>query len=98
MTNRKGARANRSHCSQRPFDACAGKSFIANSPAMMWRKRIFFLCALVLIFALNAWCQDAAESQAVRPSGVAGRVRKGKEVAAKDTDDDDVESPPAGKA
>src|SRR5438132_7550008 len=97
MTNRKGARANRSHCSQRPFDACAGKTFIANSPAMMWRKRIFFLCALVSIFALNAWSQEAADSQAVRPSGVAGPVRKAKAVTAKDTEDADVESTPARK-
>src|SRR5437762_3793479 len=97
MTNRKGARANRSHCTQRPFDACAGKSFIANSPAMMWRKRIFFLCALVSIFALNAWGQEAADSQAVRPSGVAGPVRKAKAVTAKDTEDADVESTPARK-
>src|SRR5437588_11363300 len=97
MTNRKGARANRSHCTQRPFDACAGKSFIANSPAMMWRKRIFFLCALVSIFALNAWSQEAADSQAVRPSGVAGPVRKAKAVTAKDTEDADVESTPARK-
>lgn len=78
-------------------DACAGKTFIANSPAMMWRKRIFLLCALVSIFALNASSQDAAESQAVRPSGVAGPVRKAKAVTAKDTDDEDVESTPARK-
>ncbi len=64
---------------------------------MMWRKRIFFLCALVSIFALNAWSQEAADSQAVRPSGVAGPVRKAKAVTAKDTEDADVESTPARK-
>ena len=60
---------------------------------MMWRKRIFFLCALVSIFALNAWSQDAAESQAVRPSGVAGPVRKAKAVKSKQSADADVEGP-----
>ena len=64
---------------------------------MMWRKRIFFLCALVSIFALNAWSQDAADSQAVRPSGVAGPVRKAKAVTAKDTEDADVGATPARK-
>src|SRR5882762_8037909 len=64
---------------------------------MMWRKRIFFLCALVSIFGLNAWSQEAADSQAVRPSGVAGPVRKAKAVTAKDTEDADVESTPARK-
>jgi D-alanyl-D-alanine carboxypeptidase (penicillin-binding protein 5/6) len=78
-------------------DACAGKSFVANSSAMMWRKRLFFLCALVSVFALNAWSQDAADSQAVRPSGVTGPIRKAKAVTAKDTEDADVESTAARK-
>jgi D-alanyl-D-alanine carboxypeptidase (penicillin-binding protein 5/6) len=78
-------------------DACAGKNFIANSPAMMWRNRIFFLCALVSIFALNAWSQDAADSQAVRPGGISGPVRKAKAVTAKDAEDADVETTPARK-
>ena len=78
-------------------DACAGKSFVANSSAMMWRKRLFFLCALVSVFALNAWSQDAADSQAVRPSGVTGPIRKAKAVTAKDREDADVESTSARK-
>ena len=78
-------------------DACAGKNSIANSPAMMWRNRIFFLCALALIFALNAWSQDAADSQAVRPGGISGPVRKAKAVTAKDAEDADVEAIPARK-
>ena len=64
---------------------------------MMWRKRIVFLCALVSIFALNAWSQEAADSQAVRPSGVHGPIRKAKAVTAKDRDDEDAESTPARK-
>src|SRR5206468_7451437 len=86
-----------SYCEYLHRHACAGKSFIANSPAMMWRNRIFFLCALVSIFALSAWSQDAADSQAVRPSGVNGPIRKAKAVTAKETEDADVESSPARK-
>ena len=78
-------------------DACAGKRFVANFPSMMWRKRFFFLCALVSVFALSAWSQDAADSQAVRPSGISGPVRKAKAVTAKETEDADVESSPARK-
>ena len=80
-----------------PRDACAGKSFVANFPSMMWRKRFFFLCALVSVFALNAWSQDAADSQVVRPSGISGPVRKAKAVTAKDTEDADVEPAPTRK-
>lgn len=78
-------------------DACASKSFVANFSSMMWRKRFFFLCALVSVFALSAWSQDAADSQAVRPSGVTGPIRKAKAVAAKETEDADVESTAARK-
>ena len=65
---------------------------------MMWRKRFFFLCALVSVFALSGWSQDAADSPAVRPSGISGPVRKAKAVTAKETDDADSESSPARKA
>ena len=58
---------------------------------MMWRKRIFLLCALFSVFALSAWSQDAADSEAVRPRGV-GPVRKAKAVKAKESADDGVES------
>src|SRR6266542_6682020 len=78
-------------------DACAGKSSIANSSAMMWRNRLVSLCALLSVFALAAWSQDAADSQAVRPSGVTGPIRKAKAVTAKETEDADVESSPARK-
>jgi len=78
-------------------NACAGKSFAANFPSMKWRKRFFFLCALVSLFALNAWSQDAADSPSVRPSGVSGPVRKAKAVTANETDDADSESTPARK-
>jgi serine-type D-Ala-D-Ala carboxypeptidase (penicillin-binding protein 5/6) len=78
-------------------DACADKSLIANFRPMMWRKRIWFLCALVSVFALSAWSQDAADSQAVRPSGISGPVRKAKAVTAKDTENVNVEPTPAHK-
>ena len=58
---------------------------------MMWRQRIFLLCALLSVFALSAWSQDAADSEAVRPSGV-GPVRKAKAVKAKEATDDGAES------
>ena len=78
-------------------DACAGKSFAANFPSMKLRKQFFFLCALVSVFALNAWSQDAADSPSVRPSGISGPVRKAKAVTAKDTEDADAEATPARK-
>src|SRR5438876_12165272 len=78
-------------------DACAGKRFVANFPSMMWCKRFFFLCALVSVFALSAWSQDAADSQAVRPSGVTGPIRKAKAVTAKEKKEAEVDSPYARK-
>jgi serine-type D-Ala-D-Ala carboxypeptidase (penicillin-binding protein 5/6) len=84
--------------SERKLGACAGKSFIANLPSMKWRNRIFFLCALLSVFALSAWSQDAADSHAARPSGVSGPVRKAKAVTAKESEDADSESSPAPKA
>jgi D-alanyl-D-alanine carboxypeptidase (penicillin-binding protein 5/6) len=72
--------------------ACADKSFAGNFASMRWRKRIFVLCALLSVCALAAWSQDAADSQAVRPSGVAGPVRKAKAVKAKQSADEDTES------
>jgi len=74
------------------------KSFVANFPSMMWRKRIWFLCAFVLVSALGAWAQEGVDSEVARPSGVSGPVRKAKAVKAKDADDADVESPPARKS
>jgi serine-type D-Ala-D-Ala carboxypeptidase (penicillin-binding protein 5/6) len=59
---------------------------------MKWRKRIILLCAFLSVCALTAWSQDAADSQTVRPSGVAGPVRKAKPVKAKQSADEDAES------
>jgi D-alanyl-D-alanine carboxypeptidase (penicillin-binding protein 5/6) len=65
----------------------------------MWRKRTLLLCALLSAFALSAWSQDATDSEAVRPGGVSGPIRKAKAVTARDTDTDDAdaESKSAGK-
>src|SRR5437660_3351156 len=71
---------------------CAHRSFVSNSDAMMWRKRIFFLCALFSVFALSASSQDAADFETVRPSGVAGPVRKAKAVTAKESADADADT------
>jgi D-alanyl-D-alanine carboxypeptidase (penicillin-binding protein 5/6) len=59
---------------------------------MIWRNRIWFLCALILSSALSAWAQDTVDSDLVRPSGVNGPVRKAKAVTQKKTADDDDES------
>src|ERR1041384_526077 len=64
---------------------------------MMWGKRVCFLWALLSVFALSAWSQDADDSQSVRPSGVSGPVRKAKAATAKETDDADSASTPARK-
>ena len=47
---------------------------------MIWRNRIWLLCALILSSALSAWAQDTVDSDLVRPSGVNGPVRKAKAV------------------
>src|SRR5438552_15476869 len=59
---------------------------------MIWRNRIWFVCALILSSALSAWAQDTVDSDLVRPSGVAGPVRKAKAVTQKEATDDDAES------
>jgi D-alanyl-D-alanine carboxypeptidase (penicillin-binding protein 5/6) len=59
---------------------------------MIWRNRIWFLCALILSSALSAWAQDTVDSDLVRPSGVAGPVRKAKAVTQKESTDADAES------
>jgi len=48
------------------------------------RHRLWFLCVLILASVPSAWSQDAADSEAVRPSGISGTVRKAKAVTAKD--------------
>src|SRR5260370_10325283 len=76
---------------------CADQKFIANFPLMkLWRNRILFFCAIIL--PLIAQGQDA-ESEAVRPSGIApGPVRKARAVTAKDKQDVDVSPSPGQKA
>src|SRR5437667_10404575 len=78
---------------------CAGKRFVANFPSMIWRNRIWFLCALCLSSLLSAWAQDTIDSDLIRPSGVNGPVRKAKAVTQKKTaDDDDESAAPKAKA
>jgi hypothetical protein len=48
------------------------------------RNWLWFLCVLILASVPNTWSQDAADSEAVRPNGVSGPVRKAKAVSAKD--------------
>jgi serine-type D-Ala-D-Ala carboxypeptidase (penicillin-binding protein 5/6) len=78
--------------------ACAGKSFVGYFASMRWRNRLFSLCALLSVFALTAWSQDAEDSQTVRPSGVAGPIRKAKAVKAKESADENVGSSEVRKA
>jgi D-alanyl-D-alanine carboxypeptidase (penicillin-binding protein 5/6) len=89
--------------------ACAVKSFVANfRPMKLSRRWLWFLCVLILASIPSAWSQDAADSEAVRPSGVSAPVRKAKAVTAKDkrvkaspSDDEqdaDAEPTPARKA
>jgi serine-type D-Ala-D-Ala carboxypeptidase (penicillin-binding protein 5/6) len=78
--------------------ACATNNFIANfRPMKLWRNWLCFLCVLILASAPNAWSQDAADSESVRPSGISGPVRKAKAVTAKDNEDADAEPTPARK-
>ena len=62
------------------------------------RNWLWFLCVLILASAPNAWSQDAADSESVRPSGVSGPVRKAKAVTAKANEDADAEPTPSRKA
>ena len=64
---------------------------------MIWRNRIWFLCALIVLSALSARAQDTVDSDIVRPSGVNGPVRKAKAVAEKDADDDNESAAPKTK-
>ena len=66
---------------------------------MIWRNRIWFLCALILSSALSSWAQDVVDSEIVRPSGVNGPVRKAKAITQENADDDtDFEAPKAKKS
>src|SRR5262245_296197 len=55
---------------------------------MIWRNRIWFLCAVVLSSALSGWAQDVVDSDIGRPGGVNGPVRKAKAVTQKSSDDE----------
>ena len=66
---------------------------------MIWRNRIWFLCALFLSSALSAWAQDVVDPDLVRPSGVNGPVRKAKAVTQKNSDDEtESDAPKATKS
>src|SRR5437899_6870216 len=78
-------------------NACAGKNFASNFPSMIWRNRIWLLCALILSSVLSARAQDTVNSDLVRPSGVNGPVRKTKAVTEKSADDDTESDAPKAK-
>src|SRR2546430_9571096 len=62
------------------------------------RNWLCFLCVVVLSSVPSVWSQDATDSEAVRPSGVSGSVRKAKAVTAKADEDADAEPTPTRKA
>jgi len=64
---------------------------------MIWRNRIWLLCALILSSALSAWAQDVVDPDIVRPSGVNGPVRKAKAVTQQSADDDTESAAPKAK-
>ena len=64
---------------------------------MIWRNRIWFLCALILSSALTAWAQDIVDSDIVRPSGVNGPVQKAKAVTQENADDETESAAPKAK-
>src|SRR5262245_51394083 len=64
---------------------------------MIWRNRIWFLCALILSSALSAWAQDVVDSDIVRPSGVNGPVRKAEAVTQKDAHNEVESAAPKAK-
>src|SRR2546430_14962205 len=78
-------------------NACVTKTFVSNSSAMIWRNRIWLLCALILSSVLSARAQDTVNSDLVRPSGVNGPVRKAKAVTEKSADDDTESDAPKAK-
>jgi serine-type D-Ala-D-Ala carboxypeptidase (penicillin-binding protein 5/6) len=59
---------------------------------MIWRNRVWVLCALILSSTLSGWAQDIVDSEIIRPSGVNPPVRKAKAVTQKGSDDDDSEA------
>jgi D-alanyl-D-alanine carboxypeptidase (penicillin-binding protein 5/6) len=78
--------------------ACAVETFVANfRPMKLLRNWLCFLCVLLLSSVPSVWSQDATDSEAVRPSGVSGSVRKAKAVTAKADEDVDAEATPTRK-
>jgi hypothetical protein len=64
---------------------CVSVPFVANfRPMKELRRWLWLLCVFILASVPNAWGQDATDSQAVRPGGVSGPVRKAKAVSAKE--------------
>src|SRR5215471_10721416 len=76
---------------------CEDRGFVHNFPSMIWRKRICFLCALILSSALSARAQDVVDSDIAHPSGVHGPVRKAKAVTQKSSDDETESDAPTAK-
>jgi len=64
---------------------------------MIWRKRIWVLCALILSSTLSVPAQDIVDSDIVRPSGVNGPVRKAKPVTHKTADDETESAAPKAR-
>jgi len=64
---------------------------------MIWRNRIWFLCALILTAVLSGWAQDTVDSDLGRPSRVNGPVRKAKAVTEKSADDETESAAPKSK-
>src|SRR5438105_15300267 len=80
-------------------NACATKAFIGNfRPMKLSRNWLCFLCVVVLSSVPSVWSQDATDSEAVRPSGVSGSVRKAKAVTARADEDTVAESTPSSQA
>jgi len=71
--------------------------FVHNFSSMIWRNRIWFLCALILSSTLSVWAQDVVDPDIVRPSGVNGPVRKAKAVTQKSSDADSESDAPKAK-
>ncbi|HEY6155201.1 MAG TPA: D-alanyl-D-alanine carboxypeptidase family protein [Candidatus Udaeobacter sp.] len=64
---------------------------------MIWRNRIWLVCALILTSVLSARAQDVVDPDIIRPSGVNGPVRKAKAVAQKNSDDEEDSDAPKAK-
>lgn len=59
---------------------------------------MLLVCALLCVPAMIGWGQDDVGSQAVRPTGVSGPIRKAKPVTASSDEDADISRSPTRKA